>query len=119
MPSACNTSCKIGSGPSCVARRNTRRRRSRKQRGGDNTGALVQLAPVSQATAGIYSPNGGNVQQQMESEVKDALANVFGPNKIQQFGGRARTRKSKAVAAKRKGYKGRSRKSKKRTVRRR
>lgn len=115
MPSACNNTCKLGNKSSCAPRR--RSRRARKQRGGDNSGALIQLAPVSQATAGLYSPNGGNVQQQMQAEVKDALANVFGPNKIQQFGG-VRTRKGKAVAPKRKGYKGRSRKTKKRTHRR-
>ncbi len=101
----------MGNKSSCAPRRRSRRsRRNNRQRGGDNSGALIQLAPVSQATAGLYSPNGGNVQQQMQTEVKDALANVFGPNKIQQFGGASR---------KRKGHKGRVRKSKKRTTRRR
>jgi hypothetical protein len=105
MPSACNNTCKLGNKSSCAPRRRSRRSR-RNQRGGDNSGALIQLAPVSKATAGLYSPNGGDVQQQMQAEVKDALANVFGPNKIQQFGG------------KRKGHKGRSRKTRRRTHRR-
>jgi hypothetical protein len=109
MPSSCNTSCKIGQGANCVASRRRRNRKTRRQRGGDNSGALIQLAPVSKATAGLYSPNGGNVQQQMQAEVKDALANVFGPNKIQQFGGRA---------LKRKGHKAKTCKTRRRTHRR-
>ncbi len=72
------------------------RRTTRKQRGGYNTGALIQLAPVSAATAGLYSPNGTNVQQLYQQSVNTALTH-FGPSKIQQFGG------------KRKGYKGKTR----------
>ena len=78
-------------------RRTRRHRNHRKQRGGDNSGALIQLAPVSAATAGLYSSNGENVQQLYQQSVNNALTNSFGPNKIQQFGG------------KRKGYKGKSR----------
>jgi hypothetical protein len=106
MPSTCNNNCARGNALSCPPRRRSRRNR-RKQRGGDNSGALIQLAPVSAATSGLYSPNGGNVQQQLQSEVHSALTNVFGPNKIQQFGG-----------AKRKAHKGKTRKTKKRAHRR-
>ena len=115
MPSACNNTCKLGNKSSCAPRRRSRRsrarkgnavtRRNRRQSGGDNSGALIQLAPVSQATAGLYSPNGGNVQQEMQAEVKDALANVFGPNKIQQFGGRKkRSGKRKTRRMKRRSH---------------
>lgn len=95
-----------------MARRRSRSRRRtyrRKQRGGDNTGALVQLAPVSAATAGLAGPPYGNVQATLEARVQNLLANTFGPNQIQQFGGRRR-KGSKT----RKGSKRRARKQTKR-----
>jgi hypothetical protein len=83
--------------------RSRRRQTRRKQRGGDNSGALVQLAPVSAATAGLAGPPYGNVQATLQGRVHDLLATTFGPNQIQQFGGRRR-----------KGSKRRSRKQTKR-----
>jgi hypothetical protein len=69
-----------------------RRRRSstrkRGQMGGDNSGALMQLAPVSAATAGMPVPNAQGLQSEFQGQVGTLLKTTFGPDKIQQFGGR-------------------------------
>jgi hypothetical protein len=65
----------------------TRKQRSRKMKGGDNSGALMQVAGQDVAT-NMVAPTPQNVSTQYSSSVKSALDSNFGPAKIQQFGGK-------------------------------
>ena len=71
-------------------RRRTSTRKNR-QEGGDNSGALMQLAPVSAATnAGIPQPTADGIETAFRGQVAEIMKTQFGPDKIQQFGGRKR-----------------------------
>jgi len=59
----------------------TRKHRSRKHRGGDSSGTLMEVA-------GHNAPAPQNTSTQYASAVKSALDGNFGPAKIQQFGGK-------------------------------
>ncbi len=74
-------------------RRRTSTRKNR-QEGGDNSGALMQLAPVSAATnAGLPQPTADGIETAFRAQVGDILKTQFGPDKIQQFGGRKRAQR--------------------------
>lgn len=59
--------------------------RKRRQNGGDNSGALMQLAAQS-APANAPDPNAQSLASQFQAQVGQVLANNFGPDK--QWGGR-------------------------------
>jgi hypothetical protein len=64
-----------------------RRRSTRKnQKGGDNSGALMQLA--GQSTKDFANPDVQQLASAFAGTVNQAMATSIGPNKIQQFGGR-------------------------------
>jgi hypothetical protein len=65
---------------------NPRKRRTRKYKGGDNSGALMQVAG-QEAGNNFKVPSPENISTQYASQVKTALDNNFGPTKVQQFGG--------------------------------
>lgn len=70
-------------------RQTTRKNRLDSQSGGDNSGALMQLAPVSAATnAGLPQPTADGIETAFRAQVGDIMKTQFGPDKIQQFGGR-------------------------------
>ena len=75
------------------SRRGTRKNR---QNGGDNSGALMQLAAQS-ATAGAPDPNAQNLAAQFQAQVGKVLAADFGPDK--QWGGRKGQRGGDVVAS--------------------
>ena len=67
----------------------TRKRRTRKNRqeGGDNSGALMQLANQS-APAFTADLNAQQIATEFQGQVGKILATQIGPAKIQQFGGK-------------------------------
>ncbi len=76
-------------------RRDTRKR----QRGGDNSGALMQLAAQSAAVKDLANPDTQQLASAFAGHVGQALATQLGPNKIQQFGGRGRKQHGGEVAS--------------------
>ena len=76
----------------------SRRRGTRKNRqnGGDNSGALMQLAAQS-APANVPDPNAQSLASQFQAQVGQVLANNFGPDK--QWGGRKGQRGGDVVAS--------------------
>jgi len=70
--------------------------RKRRQNGGDNSGALMQLAAQS-GPANVPDPNAQSLASQFQAQVGQVLANNFGPDK--QWGGRKGQRGGDVVAS--------------------
>lgn len=78
-------------GVTAGGRRRRQTTRKNRQEGGDNSGALMQLAPVSAATGqGLPQPTADGIETAFRAQVGDIMKTQFGPDKIQQFGGRKR-----------------------------
>jgi len=73
---------KLSGGALSKSRKSTRKN----QKGGDNSGALMQLA--GQSTKDVANPDVQQLASGFASTVSQAMATSLGPNKIQQFGGR-------------------------------
>ena len=75
---------KLSGGALSKSRKSTRKN----QKGGDNSGALMQLA--GQSTTDVANPDVQQLASGFASTVSQAMATSLGPNKIQQFGGKQR-----------------------------
>jgi hypothetical protein len=65
-----------------------RRRSTRKNQKGGDSGALMQLASQSSAVKDFANPDVQQLASAFAGTVNQAMATSIGPNKIQQFGGR-------------------------------
>ena len=77
---------KLSGGALSKSRKSTRKN----QKGGDNSGALMQLA--GQSTTDVANPDVQQLASGFASTVSQAMATSLGPNKIQQFGGKQRNK---------------------------